>query len=227
MLYSIRKVSIACILLGLIAPVYSNPFIDRNDDVERFLQSTTLSGKYGLTWGNGAYVPENPDLFRVGCSGTPTIPLTYPYTSSSGSCNAYAGDTPCEAYLPILCLLPSGFNRPCYDIDCTSHAMPKEFYCGWSESYMILSPPVLGLSLTSRTVADNICESHFGPGFRMGEHGDGLYVVGMDRTNYCYNSWASSIPSSGGWGFSGYGTRGPFWTRFWVAINDQPANCWN
>ena len=47
------------------------------------------------------------------------------------------------------------------------------------------------------------------------------------RTNYCYNSWASSIPSSGGWGFSGYGTRGPFWTRFWVAINDQPANCWN
>ena len=117
-------------------------------------------------------------------------------------------------------------KRPCYEVKCGSAAMPKEYYCGWSEGYLALSDPVIGTQLTSRNVANKFCSDKLGPGFRMAEFHDGKYVVGMNMTNYCYSTWPSSS-TSGGWGFYGYGARGSVWTRFWVDINDKQANCWD
>jgi hypothetical protein len=77
-------------------------------------------------------------------------------------------------------------------------------YNGWSEGEIALSAPVNGFSLTSRGAADNICASTFGGGYRMAEFHDG----------------------NGGWTWWGVGNISSS-TRFWVAIDDQPANPWD
>ena len=57
--------------------------------------------------------------------------------------------------------------------------------------------------LTSLAAANQMCTTFFGAGWRMAEFHDG---------------W--------GWGMSAFGNVRSD-TRFWVHINDQPANCWN
>ncbi|QRN97582.1 hypothetical protein JRI60_00355 [Archangium violaceum] len=79
-----------------------------------------------------------------------------------------------------------------------------DFYNGWAGGVVKLSAPVAGSMLTSRGAADTICSNTFGAGYRMAEFHDG----------------------NGGWGFWAQGTLSTT-TRFWVAINDQPANPWN
>jgi hypothetical protein len=79
-----------------------------------------------------------------------------------------------------------------------------DFYNGWAAGEIRLTAPVQGLSLTSRSVADGICAGTFGAGYRMGEFHDG----------------------GGGWTWWGQGTISSF-SRFWVAIDDQPANPWD
>ncbi|REG32195.1 hypothetical protein ATI61_105523 [Archangium gephyra] len=79
-----------------------------------------------------------------------------------------------------------------------------DFYNGWSGGEVRLSSPVTGSTLTSRATADGICASTYGSGWRMGEFHDG----------------------GGGWGWWAAGSISTT-TRFWVAINDQPANPWN
>ncbi|WP_433261289.1 hypothetical protein ACQPZF_26390 [Actinosynnema sp. CS-041913] len=106
--------------------------------------------------------------------------------------DGYHGDTPTTDRLPVLCLRPDG--RPAPD------GIPFDFYNGWAAGEVKLSSPVRGTTLTSRTAADNLCATQFGPGYRMGEHHDG----------------------GGGWGWWASGDL-----RFWVAIDDQPANPWN
>jgi hypothetical protein len=78
------------------------------------------------------------------------------------------------------------------------------FYNGWTGGRLNLTPPRLGSELTSRAAADRICEQTFGPGWAMGDHHDG----------------------NGGWGWYAYGAVSTT-SRFWVAIDDQPANPWN
>jgi hypothetical protein len=180
----------------------------------------------GMTWGYGGYTEIAQETFRVHCFGTPTVPPYAPYTGSNGGCNAYKGDTPCNHSIPILCINKCGYKRPCYPVNCKSYAMTGEFYCGWSEGFIALSRAVYGYNLGSQAGGDKICESQFGKGFKMAEHHDGRWVYGMSESNYCFASWPSST-YSGGWGFVSYGVKGPAWTRFWVAINDQAANCWD
>lgn len=79
-----------------------------------------------------------------------------------------------------------------------------DFYNGWARGSLALTPPVPGSQLTSPGVADALCAANFGPGWRMAEFHDG----------------------GGGWSYWGFGTL-PAGTRFWTAINDQPANPWN
>ena len=185
-----------------------------------------VSARYGMTWGYSGYVEEAQELFHVSCSGTPYVPPYLPYLSSGGSCNPYSGDTPCNHTLPLLCIKPNNFSRPCYPIQCSAHAMPKEFYCGWTEGILLLSDPIPGIALTSRATANLICRNKFGPGFRMAEFHDGKYIIGMDDSNQCYTTWPAVSKLIGGWGYYGYGVKGPLWTRFWLAVNDQSANCW-
>ncbi|MDH6575824.1 hypothetical protein [Kitasatospora sp. MAP5-34] len=126
------------------------------------------------------------------------------HVSYDSQTNGYQGDTPATASLPVLCL------------DITGSAAPSDitpgFYAGWSKGWVGLTPSVSGTSLTSRAAADALCARSFGTGWRMGEHHDGWYGPGLAY--------------SGGWSFWANGAI-PFGTRFWVAINDQPANPWN
>jgi hypothetical protein len=66
--------------------------------------------------------------------------ILYPATEISGVvhvgcggvCNAYYGDTSCDECLPILCVSKDKLNRPGYAMTGGPHAMPVEFYNGWS-----------------------------------------------------------------------------------------------
>ena len=67
--------------------------------------------------------------------------------------------------------------------------------------------PVMGALLQSRPEANARCEKELGAGWRMAD-----------------------FHAGGGWSFSGRPGQGMLSsgsTRYWVAIDDQPANCWD
>lgn len=74
----------------------------------------------------------------------------------------------------------------------------------WSYVEIALTPSIAGSALTSRGDADAYCRAHLGAQWRMAEHHD----------------------SRIGWLLHANGEAEPG-TRFWVAIDDQPANCWS
>ncbi|MFH8980258.1 hypothetical protein [Streptomyces varsoviensis] len=116
----------------------------------------------------------------------------------------YKGDTPATAQLPVLCLRVDGSPLP--------DGLTPDFYGGWAQGTVAASRPVKGSRLNSRAAADSVCAAAFGAGWRMAEFHDGRY--GPD------------LQYSGGWSFWAYGDL-PKNTRFWTAIDDQPANPWN
>lgn len=79
-----------------------------------------------------------------------------------------------------------------------------DFYNGWKSGHVYLTPPVLGTQLLSVANANSICQSYFGPGYTMAE---------FHHPN-------------GAWNWSAFGNVASS-SRFWLYINDQPANCWN
>jgi hypothetical protein len=117
--------------------------------------------------------------------------------SVAGS-NAYAGDTSCDISLPLLCVLLQ--NLP------VTGPTKLTAYNGWLGGKIAVSKRVKGRALTSRMVADELCSTQFGTGWRIGEHHDGIGHIG--------------------WGFTGYGEISKT-EKFWVAINDSAANPWN
>ncbi|OLV15783.1 hypothetical protein [Deinococcus marmoris] len=111
----------------------------------------------------------------------------------------YLGDTPETQTLPMLCIFNANLPLP--------PGLVPDFYHGWSKSVVQLTTPILGSLMTSQAAADAICAGQFGAGWKMGEFHDG----------------------GGGWSFWAMGPmcdtlKG---TKFWTAINDQPANVWN
>ncbi|GAA1960548.1 flagellar hook-length control protein [Kitasatospora viridis] len=126
------------------------------------------------------------------------------HVSHDATTNAYQGDTPATAVLPLLCLTVTGAGTPA--------GVTPDFYDGWAEGVVALSTPVSGTSLTSQATADALCAQQFGPGSREAEFHDGHY--------------GTNLAATGGWSFWAYGNV-PTGTRFWVAINDQAANPWN
>ncbi|GAA2315867.1 flagellar hook-length control protein [Streptomyces violaceusniger] len=118
--------------------------------------------------------------------------------------DAYNGDTAATATLPVLCLRVTGSAVP--------SGITPDFYAGWSRGTVAAAPPVQGKSLTSRAAADAICARYYGADWREAEFHDGRY--------------GANLEASGGWSFWAHGYV-PEGTRFWTAINDQPANPWN
>lgn len=123
--------------------------------------------------------------------------------TAGGSCDAYIGDTACSTALPVLCVNIDHRTKPA--------RLHTGFYAGWLGGEIALAPPVRGDIFADRSAADAWCSDHFGARWRMGEH--------HDRSS-----------GAGGWAFYGIGAGigeklGP--TRFWTAINDTGANCWN
>lgn len=123
-----------------------------------------------------------------------------------GGGNAYQGDTLPSVALPILCIRLDGSPAP-------PDLVPRLVYNdGWAPGRVALSQPVHGAYLTSIATANAICASEFGAGWRMTEFHDGR--------------WGPNLQYRGQWNFWTYGTL-PGDTRFWVRIDDQPANPWN
>ncbi|MFE4588681.1 RICIN domain-containing protein [Streptomyces laurentii] len=81
--------------------------------------------------------------------------------------------------------------------------VPTGGYDSWAGGEVRATIPTPGTQLSSRSAADQLCASYFGAGFRMAEFHDGQ-----------------------GWSLWANGTL-PANTRFWTAINDQPANPWS
>ncbi|MFJ2114804.1 MULTISPECIES: hypothetical protein [unclassified Streptomyces] len=150
-------------------------------------QAAVSAGHAGMTW----------TVRTTGGGGTIHV-------GSDALTNAYAGDTPATALLPLLCLRVTGSPVP--------SGITPEFLAGWSRGTVAATPPVQGAALTSRTVADNLCAQYYGAQWRMAEHHDGRY--------------GANLESAGGWSFWAHGYV-PAGTRFWTAINDQQANPWN
>ena len=120
--------------------------------------------------------------------------------SEKGACNPYQGDTSCSTVLPMLCLKPEGLAIPT--------GTDGNQVESWSGGTLGATAPVMGAVLESQHLADARCEKELGAGYRMADWhaGPGGYSVrGKSGQNV---------------GIAGV-------SRYWVAIKDQPANCWD
>ena len=112
--------------------------------------------------------------------------------------NAYTGDTSCTEAWPLLCIQPLDIPPP------TEVELEIGFYRGWTGGRIALTEPVYGTELTSLAATDQRCVDAFGTGWRLGEFHDG----------------------GGGWNWWAVGEI-PLEARFWLWIDDQPANPWD
>lgn len=128
----------------------------------------------------------------------------YVRVGADGWTDPYQGDTTADQYLPLLCVNVDFQPAPWW--------IAFDFYNGWVRGSLAATGAVQGYALTSRQRADEICAQNFGWNWRMAEFHDGYY-----GPNFEY---------SGGWSYWGAGSL-PWGTRFWTAINDQPANPWS
>lgn len=130
---------------------------------------------------------------------------------SDPSTNTYQGDTSCSAQMPILCIRQPHLPKPA--------SITSDYYYGWSGGYVGVTKNHAGTDLTSMAAGDTICVNELGTGWAMAEfHDGGFGNVGI-KAGDNYGG------ADAGWNFRAYGASPN--GRFWVAINDQPANCWN
>jgi hypothetical protein len=149
--------------------------------------------------------PTEPTGLRTGMTWTVLGQQNgYVHVGADGQTNAYSGDTTIDQFLPILCVLADGRTAP--------GGFSFDYYNGWARGAVRATAAVQGTVLTSQAQGDSICATTFGAGWRMAEFHDGRY--GLDF------SW------TGGWSWWAEGNL-VSGSRFWMAINDQPANPWN
>lgn len=119
--------------------------------------------------------------------------------------NAYTGDTTIDQYRPLLCLLVDGRAAP--------GGITFDVNNGWARGAVRATTAVRGDVLTSQARGDQVCAQNFGAGWRLAEFHDGRYGPGFALR--------------GGWSFWAAAGQLIPGARYWVAINDQPANPWN
>lgn len=182
---------------------------------------TGQTGRKGMTWGKLArfYLAK---LEWLGCNGEPLI-------NGTEYCNAIVGDTYCSAARPILCLEDVRAKRPAYTVPETPPGeMNDEYYAGWAGGRVATTTAIAGTELTSRARADELCLAAFGASWRMAEFHDGWWISGMSSVKYVGADWDYSVASDGGWSFfASVDSPVTDTTRFWIAINDRQANCWD
>lgn len=154
--------------------------------------------KYGMTW---VHLASNAmhGTITVGCNNSAANP--------ADRCNPKTGDTLCGQYRPLLCIY-GGKPTPAFSI-VPPGVVNTSNYSKWSGGVLATTKAVQGSYFQHLHDANNRCIADFGLGWRVAEFHDG---------------W--------GWSFQAYGgtTGAPnvaVTDRFWVNINDQPANCWD
>lgn len=153
---------------------------------------------HGLTFAARApSADDSPDAAYLNCKSEP-VPTDRPYQNA---CNPYQGDTSCRVVLPVLCIKTA---------DSINAAQPTNAPAGaWASSTLGATAPVMGALLSSLDVAHARCEKELGEGYRMA---GGFNNGGVD--------WAMA-------GRRGQGLMLGGSTRYWVAVTDQRANCWD
>lgn len=145
---------------------------------------------------------------------------TYALFGYDASTNAYYGDTDTNAVLPLLGIKKMGLPTPAGLPG--AFITPGEAMRGtWSGGKAIVVPDVQGSSLTSQAIADSRCQVQglnvLGEdGFRMAEFHDGDGSAGVPGWDFWAD--ASAIETE---------TLQISGQRYWVSINDQPANPWS
>jgi hypothetical protein len=144
--------------------------------------------------------------------------IPYALFGTDSLTNPYQGDTDTNSVLPLLCFKKMGFPRP-VGLPNSSTTNGGALRGSWSGGKVLIVPDVHGKTLTSQAVADEYCRRQglhvLGEdGFRMAEFHDGDRNAG----------WA-------GWDFWADASAMPSLRisdmRYWVSINDQPANPWS
>jgi hypothetical protein len=129
-------------------------------------------------------------------------PQTGTITVGCAGCDAYHGDTACTQQRPLLCIY-----KPTPAFPLPSGVITGQF-TQWSGGVVANTGPVLGTSLPTRAAANAYCAAQLNDTrWSVAEFHDGS---GWNFQAYGGTVSAPTVPS----------------TRFWVDINDQPANCW-
>lgn len=123
-------------------------------------------------------------------------------TVGCAGCDPYQGDTACTELRPLLCIY-----KPAPPFPLPAGVDNTQKYNRWAGGVVATTQPIAGNTFAHSTDANSYCETQFGPGWRAAEFHDGW---GWSFQAYGGTVSAPSVPS----------------TRFWVHINDQPANCW-
>ena len=156
--------------------------------------------KKGMTWG---VYPSNPitGTAYVSCQGAPNSP-----NPNQGACNPYAGDTPGNLLLPVLCFKALGLPNPVANVNPASD--PAFWSGGVIATTPAVSPIAKGWLGQPHAVVSAYCAAQFGPGWQVAE-----FHMGQNH----------------GWKFGAYGSVGsPGTARFWVHVQGQPnGNIWN
>lgn len=159
------------------------------------------SGK-ALTWQGYPLPTADQNVVRVGCYN---------------NCDAYNGDTSINEKRRILCIIPGKSEPSAEYVNYATSQRPNDwqFYMGWSGAQVALSAPILGIDVSSKAIANKICQKTMrSESARIAEFHDN---------------------KSGGWSFGATihqnsqakaSLRGKTKERFWVEINDQNANPW-
>jgi hypothetical protein len=154
----------------------------------------------GMTWSRSV-LPDVGGWTQVGCHGAIKDGMSAPH---EGSCNPYRGDTVCSAALPLLCVAPNAVKTRHVEAPSASQVATLDYKA--IDARIAVTKPVVGASLESQAAGDAVCASTHGEDWRMAQFHD-----------------------AGGWGLAAHADAKAAFpaTRYWVAINDQSANCWN
>ena len=151
----------------------------------------------------GDAVPTN-DVLPTPRKGMTWAKVSHQSATGTDLVSCHDGGTSCNAYQGDT---DCTFALPmlCFKPDASENpGVEADFYHGWKGGHVAITPPVRGDQLMSLETADHLCAMNFGAGWRMADfHHD-----------------------AGGWAWHAYGDVRDD-SRFWVAIYDQAANCWD
>jgi hypothetical protein len=142
---------------------------------------------------------------------------TYALFGADATTNAYHGDTNINSFLPLLGIKKMGLPKPA-GLHASTRTNGGAMRGSWSGGKVIVVPDVQGKSLTSQTIADLQCRLQglkvLGEdGFRMAEFHDGDRETGIAGWDFWADASAIEMLKISD-------------RRYWVSINDQPANPW-
>ena len=119
--------------------------------------------------------------------------------------NPYRGDSTCQTPLPVLCLNVDYSYPP-------ASSAGYDYFDGWAFGNVAITVPFQMSEIYSRADANALCVGAFGEGWRVAEYHDA--------------NLGAKVGHISGHDFWAYGNL-PVGERFWIAVNDQPANPWN